>query len=102
MDPFDSFFESIASRAVLGFKASRRTASFLSPFLGQNGACSCLGKPADLGDFLSRFSRGFEALEGNIPDWEGIERLESHASLRLRRRSSGHLHVADFYPEGDT
>ena len=102
MDPFDPFFESIASRAVLGFKASRSTACFLSPFFGQNGACSCLGKPVDLIDFLSRFSRGFEALEGAIPDVEGIKKLEGHTSLRLRRRSSGHLHVADFYPEGDT
>ncbi len=102
MDSFDPFFESIASRAVLGFKASRSTASFLSPFFGQNGACTCLGKPVDLGDFLSRFSRGFEALEGTIPDLEGIKKLEGHRSLCLRRRSSGHLHVADFHPEGDT
>ena len=101
MDPFDSFFESLASTSVLGFKASRSTLAFLSPLFGQNGACTCLGTPANLGEFLERFTRGFAPLEGTHPDIDSLRALEGHQSYLARRKGTGHVHAVDWFVSND-
>ena len=101
MDPFDSFFESLASTSVLGFKASRSTLAFLSPLFGQNGACECLGTPANLGEFLERFTRGFAPLEGTHPDVDALRALEGHRTYSARRKGTGHVHAVDWFVSND-
>ena len=101
MDPLDSFFESLASTSVLGFKASRSSGAFLSPLFGQNGACACLGTPANLGEFLERFTRGLAPLEGTHPDIDALRDLEGHLSYSARRKGTGHVHAVDWFVSND-